>query len=65
MRDSPQFTDKCALERGTRIAQEKAPHFAAHLKEERARMEKVAEETAKMGFAQTAQAMKRFAHSLK
>jgi len=63
--NNPTFTDKCALERGLAVVDQRAPLFSSHLAAIKENMERVAEETAKMGFPATAQAMKDFAGGLR
>ena len=58
------FTDKNATERGLKIAQQKAPLFAAHIEAEKARMERIAQEVTAKGFPQTGKAMTKFAHDI-
>lgn len=63
--NTDRFTDHCAVTRGLQIAQQEAPLFSAYLAAIKENMERVAEETAKMGFPSTAKAMKDFAGGLR
>lgn len=62
--NNPTFTDKCALERGLAVVDQNAPLFSAHLAAIKENMERVAEQTARMGFPQTAKAMMEVARDL-
>lgn len=58
------FTDHSAVVRGLQIAQAKAPLFSEHIQKIKADMERVAGESAKLGFISTAKAIRDFAHEL-
>lgn len=63
--NNPTFTDRCALERGLAIAEERAPLFSSHLAAIKENMERVARTTEQMNFPHTSKAMKQFAEGLR
>lgn len=66
MNTDQKFTDKCAVNRGLKVAQSKAPLLHKFVGQglNRAQLERVAGETAQLGHLNTAAAMKQVIREL-